>query len=109
MDEKISLNGVWQWSAADSDAVHPGTVPGSVLSDMLALNLCEDPYWRRNEYKVKQLFYKDYTYWRSFSLTADQCAAAKAVLVFEGLDTLATVRLNDEVILSADDMHRTWR
>ena len=43
MDEKISLNGVWQWSAADSDAVHPGIVPGSVLSDMLALNLCEDP------------------------------------------------------------------
>ena len=42
MDEKISLNGVWQWSAADSDAVHPGTVPGSVLSDMLALNLCEE-------------------------------------------------------------------
>lgn len=38
MDEKISLNGVWQWSAADSDAVHPGIVPGSVLSDMLALN-----------------------------------------------------------------------
>ena len=29
--------------------------------------------------------------------------------MFEGLDTLATVRLNDEVILSADDMHRTWR
>ena len=109
MDEKISLNGVWQWSAADSDAVHPGIVPGSVLSDMLALNLCEDPYWRRNEYKVKQLFYKDYAYWRSFSLTADQCASAKTVLVFEGLDTLATVRLNDEVILGADDMHRTWR
>lgn len=108
MDEKISLNGTWQWHAADSDAVYPGTVPGSVLSDMLALHLCEDPYWRTNEYKVKQLFYKDYTYSRSFTLTNAQCAAAKATLVFDGLDTLATVSLNGAVILNADDMHRTW-
>lgn len=108
MDEKISLSGTWQWHAADSDAVYPGTVPGSVLSDMLALHLCEDPYWRTNEYKVKQLFYKDYTYSRSFTLTNAQCAAAKATLVFDGLDTLATVSLNGAVILNADDMHRTW-
>ena len=108
MDEKISLSGTWQWHAADSDAVYPGTVPGSVLSDMLALHLCEDPYWRTNEYKVKQLFYKDYTYSRSFTLTNAQCAAAKATLVFDGLDTLATVSLNGTVILNADDMHRTW-
>ena len=86
MDEKISLNGVWQWSAADSDAVHPGIVPGSVLSDMLALNLCEDPYWRRNEYKVKQLFYKDYAYWRSFkSDSRPVCIRQDCAGVLKGL------------------------
>lgn len=31
------------------------------------------------------------------------------VLVFNGLDTYADVYLNDSLVLSADNMHRTWR
>ena len=33
----------------------------------------------------------------------------KFELVFEGLDTYAQVFLNDQVLLNADNMFRTWR
>lgn len=108
MKTYISLDGEWQWKAENENIVNKGTVPGSVLSDMLALGLVEDPYWGTNEYQVKNMFDRDYRYIRVFSLLPEQRKMQRAELVFEGLDTLAQVTLNGTVVLDADDMHRVW-
>ena len=50
MEYQISLGGAWTWCEAGSGVMHPGQVPGSVMTDMLANGLIEDPYWRTNEY-----------------------------------------------------------
>lgn len=37
------------------------------------------------------------------------CGVLQIMLVAEGLDTVATVTINNVLVLSADDMFRTWR
>lgn len=104
-----SLAGIWQWQKADDPAEYKGTVPGTLLSDMLDCGLIEDPYWRCNEYPVRELMGQDYQYHRSFMVTAEDLQCDCAELVCDGLDTIASVYLNDVLIAQTDDMHRIYR
>ena len=105
---RFSLDGFWRWRAEDETAFHEGRVPGSVLNDMLREGMIEDPFWRENEYAARDLFGKDYLYEREFEADPALLACEEAELIFEGLDTLATVTLNGEKLAETDDMHRTW-
>ncbi len=87
----------------------PVKVPGSVLGALLEAHLIEDPFAAENEYAARQLCESDYLFERSFSLDAELLKHEHVDVVFEGLDTVAEVRLNGQVILKADNMHRTWR
>lgn len=109
MITKHSLNGRWQWRACGETEYREGIVPGSVLSDMLRLNLIEDPYWRCNEYAVRELMAQDYYYRRTFVVDAAELHHDRAELVCEGLDTIADLRLNGHFVAHTDDMHRTYR
>lgn len=109
MEQKVILNGSWNFEEADGSRVHEGRVPGSVLSDLLELGLTEDPYWRSNEYEAKELFRKDYRYFRQFGMPEGCMEADQVLLVFEGIDTIADIILNGELLCSVNDMHRTYR
>lgn len=104
----LSLNGEWQWYAADEEARHIGHVPGSVLKDMLDAGLIEDPFWRENEYPIRDLFWKDYVYERDFLVEESMLACDRVELVFAGLDTLAQICINGQNAAETDNMHRTW-
>lgn len=110
MENRLMLDGAWKWRASDEDAnqLHNGIVPGSVMTDMLRDGLMQDPFWRTNEYTAKQLSRREYTYIKTFAATDEMLCAKQATLVFEGLDTLATVTLNDKKLINCDDMHRTY-
>ncbi|MDY4139459.1 MAG: glycoside hydrolase family 2 protein [Eubacteriales bacterium] len=105
---RISLNGAWEMRPADEAAWMPATVPGSVYADLMDNGRMEDPFWRDNEMKAFPLMEKDYCYRRHFTLTAEELACDRLLLICEGLDTLATVRLNGVTVLEADNMHRRW-
>ena len=109
MEKRISLNGTWNWNTVGEEAVHRGQVPGTVLTDMIEEKLIEDPFWRTNEYKTRELFRKDYCYAKSFQVPEDFLNEEKQFLVFEGLDTIADIFLNGELLASVKDMHRTWK
>ena len=109
MNKRIPLDGAWQWRRAGDATTRAGTVPGSVLGDMLACGLVDDPYWRDNEYAARELFTADFVYERRFDLTPAALEADEATLVFEGLDTLAEIALNGEPLAATADMHRTYR
>jgi len=109
MVQRQSLEGSWLWRRAGESAYHHGTVCGSVLSDMLAEGLIDDPYWRDNEYKTRELFTSDYVYEKQFVLTSEDISSSGIALVFEGLDTLADIRLNGECVGFSNDMHRCYR
>ena len=109
MKRQFDLGGVWQWRRVGEADAHAGTVPGSVLGDMLALGLTPDPYWRDNEYAVRELFTADFAYEKTFALPKGALAADELTLVLEGVDTLAEISLNGEPIATTADMHRTYR
>lgn len=82
-------------------------VPGTVHTDLLAADLIEDPYIGTNE-KLQEWIGS--TSWRySTTFTADRADAERVDLVFEGLDTIATVSLNGEIVLESRNQHRSYR
>ena len=72
--------------------------------------LIPDPYLDDNESALAWIGLVDWTYETGFTLQADELAAASVhELVFEGLDTVATVSLNDAVIAEVANQHRSYR
>ncbi|ARQ67643.1 glycoside hydrolase family 2 protein [Streptomyces marincola] len=86
----------------------PAQVPGSAHLDLLAQDLIPDPYLDRVE---EELVWAHRTDWRyATTVEAEVPAPDERVdLVFEGLDTVATVVLGGEVLGSTANMHRSYR
>ena len=104
---RIDLNGTWKLSSSrytDLDA----TVPGSVLSTLLAHNLIEDPFYRDNEEQVRQCLKDNYTFTRHFTLTREQLLCRNYLFV-DGIDTLAKIYINDSLIAELLNMHTRKR
>ena len=106
--EWVSLDEGWEFRQEGQDPWRPATVPGAVHTDLLDLDLIEDPFWRDNESRLQWIEEKDWHYRSVFHLPAEMQRAEHVELVFEGLDTYAEVRLNDVAILEADNMFRRW-
>jgi beta-mannosidase len=114
-----TLDGAWQFRQAQSSDQHAkdpaatqwraATVPGTVHTDLLALDAIADPYKGMAENQLQWIGLADWEYQRSFDVPADALDDARSELVFEGLDTFADVYVNGEKLLSADNFHRTWR
>lgn len=84
----------------------PAAVPGTVHTDLLAAGAVGDPYLDANEAQQAWIGQSDWRYTASFEWSP---RTARTDLVFEGLDTVATVRLNGQPILHAENMHRSYR
>ena len=104
-----SLNGSWQWQQVPDGPKYQGQVPGTLISDMLDNKLIEDPYWRCNEYAVRERMGDDYSYQRSFTVSPADLQYDRAELVCGGLDTIAAIRINGCLVAATDDMHRQYR
>lgn len=109
MVDTLSLNGAWTLEEACGVQQIPAQVPGSVLNDLLNNHLIPDPFVGENELITTPLFDRDYAYQRTFQVNAAFLAREHVELLFEGLDTLATVYVNGQEIGKADNMHRSWR
>ncbi|WP_043621736.1 glycoside hydrolase family 2 protein [Nonomuraea candida] len=85
----------------------PAAVPGSVHTDLLAAGLIEDPYRDDNETRLGWIGRTDWVYATAFDWHDD--GHERVDLVCEGLDTIATVRLNGHMLGESANMHRTYR
>jgi beta-mannosidase len=99
----------WQFRQAGQDKWYPASIPGCVHTDLLNNKLIDDPFYRDNEKKLQWIGKTDWEYRTSFNLTDEMLKRTNLELIFEGLDTYADVLLNDEPLISADNMFRTWR
>jgi beta-mannosidase len=104
-----SLNGTWQMRECGTEEWLPGVVPGGVHLDLMAAGRIPDPFVGDEELRVGWVADRDWEYRRDFVAEADLAAEERLALVFDGLDTLAEVRLNGERLGSADNMFRAWR
>ncbi|WP_432799811.1 glycosyl hydrolase 2 galactose-binding domain-containing protein [Poriferisphaera sp. WC338] len=87
----------------------PASVPGCVHTDLLTARLIDDPYYDRNELNLKWIGWTNWSYTCRFTIDDDLAIDEYATLVCEGLDTLAELKLNGQVIGEANNMHRRWR
>lgn len=103
------LHDGWQFREAGKTDWHKATVPGCVHTDLLANKLIEDPFYRDNEKSQQWIGKTNWEYQNTFKVTPQTIARENVELVFDGLDTYAKVYLNDQLLLDADNMFRTWR
>jgi beta-mannosidase len=112
MIEKTELHTGWTFSCNDTGRPGlpeniPATVPGCVHTDLLAARLIPDPYLDVNEITNDWIGRCEWVYRLSFEAAPDDGKVQE--LVFDGLDTIATIRLNGEEIGRTFNQHRTYR
>ena len=113
--QTIPLNQGWEFhqrgAPADSPlgAWRPAQVPGDVHLDLLRHRMIADPFVRDNEARLPWISQADWEYRITFPMTAGLLQRGQIELVFEGLDAFCEVFLNDQRVLTADNMFRLWR
>ncbi len=86
----------------------PATVPGTTHTDLLDAGLIPDPYVDQAEAELTWIHSVDWEYART--LTAHAPAADERVdLVFDGLDTVAEIRLGGALVGNTANQHRSYR
>ncbi|CAN1564011.1 LacZ Beta-galactosidase/beta-glucuronidase [Paracoccaceae bacterium] len=100
----LDLAGVWTLSDEGGAHVLPFDLPGDGITALHKAGVIPDPYWGRNEYDCRWVSERDWLARRVFQHDGSAC-----VLVVEGLDTVAEIRLNGVLVLSAANVHRRWR
>ena len=100
------LHNNWSFKQKGSENWFPATVPGCVHLDLMKNKIIEDPYFQLNESKVQWIDKKDWIYQKEFFLN-EAINYQNHEIIFEGLDTYASVYLNDNLILKSNNMHRT--
>ncbi|WP_341209092.1 glycoside hydrolase family 2 protein [uncultured Sphingomonas sp.] len=110
----------WQVRIDPNDAeaakAHPraarwfaATVPGSVQQALIASDQVPDPFTGTNEAAIQWAGLTGWQYRRTLRLTPEQIARDHLDLVFDALDTFATVAVNGQQVLTTDNAHRQWR
>jgi len=105
----MQINTGWQFREVGKTDWHNANVPGCVHTDLLANKLIDDPFYRDNEQKLQWIGKTDWEYQTTFTVKPGLLSREHLELVFEGLDTYANIFLNDQPLLDADNMFRTWR
>ena len=83
-------------------------MPGCVHTDLLAAGKIPDPFYRDNEKAVQWVGESDWVYRRTFDVPEEVLKNDRVLLRCEGLDTLATVKINGQEVGRADNMFRLW-
>mgnify|MGYP001260836522 CR=1 FL=1 len=100
----LDLAGAWTLSDESGAHVVAFDLPGDGITALHKAGVIPDPYSGRNEYDCRWVSERDWLARRNFDHDG-----GPAVLVVEGLDTVAELRLNGQVVLAAANVHRRWR
>ncbi|KAL3474146.1 glycoside hydrolase superfamily [Aspergillus californicus] len=84
-------------------------IPSVVHQDLLDNRVISDPFVGLNEQTVEWVGHQDWVYRTTFPTPGKLSSNVRSGLLFEGLDTFATVTLNDSVILRSDNMFTPYR
>ena len=85
------------------------TVPGCVHTDLRNAGRIPDPFWGTNEAGLQWIDERDWEYQAPFEATAELLAEQQVDLVADGLDTLATVRVNGRLVARTENMFIGFR
>lgn len=109
--EILYLNIQDGWTAVNSNqSINvPVTVPGSIYTDLEKNGLIGDPYYRFNDDNYRWISKDNWTYSTNFEVSSDILAKDYVFLVAHGLDTAATVYINNQFLANCDNMFVRFR
>ena len=76
----------------------PVEVPGTVHTDLLSQKLIGDPFYSDNELKLTWIENQTWIYENVFDYPEKFSREFPVYLIFEGIDTVAEIELNDKKI-----------
>ncbi|XP_025081545.1 beta-mannosidase-like isoform X2 [Pomacea canaliculata] len=100
----VDLRGLWNVSNTKHGISVPGQVPGSMYTALLDNKVIEDPLYRDNDVKLAWIGNENWTYTRYFNVDNSVWSSQSILLVAEGLDTIATVYINEIKIGRSENM-----
>jgi beta-mannosidase len=99
----------WRFRDCSEGSWLPATVPGCVHLDLLAHGKIPDPYLGTNELDVQWIEERDWEYEVMFEVEDALLAKECIELCADGLDTVATVWINEVIIGHSDNMYVAHR
>jgi len=102
----VDLAGAWRLTSPHSDHSLFMSLPGDVHTALNAEGLIPDPYFGRNEEVVQWVAKQDWELTRSFTLDD---AGGDWYLDIDYLDTVASVFVNDTLVLEGNNCFRRYR
>ncbi len=106
--QSIDLCGKWSVREAGTDRAIKASVPGCVHTDLLAAKAIPDPFYRDNEKELLWIGERDWIYSREFTVPKNILDHDAAILLCDGLDSLAQIRLNGTTLGQTNNMFRRW-
>uniref|UniRef100_A0A8C9VF12 beta-mannosidase n=1 Tax=Scleropages formosus TaxID=113540 RepID=A0A8C9VF12_SCLFO len=100
----LSLNGKWALRNSNGSLRMSARVPGCVHTALRENALIQDPYYRFNDRAYRWIALDNWTYAVTFSVPPE----ISVRLVFDGVDTVSTVSVNDAVVGTTDNMFRRY-
>ena len=121
MLKKIKLNNNWYFSLSKnynsanvsidkrlkSSKKFPATVPGTIHTDLLNNKIIDDPFYSDNELRIYWIPKCDWLYQTKFDFKRNY--KNNVDLVFEGLDTISEIYLNNIRLGGTDNMFVKYR
>ena len=108
LPEKIAITKNWKFKGVDTLDWQSAKIPGNIFSDLLDHKIIENPFIKTNEDSVQWVSKKNWEYKTTFSLSKKQIQKKNIELHFEGLDTYATIYLNDSIILKTNNAFKKY-
>ena len=99
------LGGEWAFREQDGGEWRTGHVPGGVYTDLRDGGEIPDPFYEDNELDVQWVGETDWEYRRTVTVDVALLEHDRVLLQCDGLDTVATVRVNDRVVGESRNMH----
>uniref|UniRef100_A0A8B9M4L0 Beta-mannosidase n=1 Tax=Accipiter nisus TaxID=211598 RepID=A0A8B9M4L0_9AVES len=106
--EVHSLRGSWRLRNGNGSVVLRGEVPGCVHTALHRRGLIQDPYYRFNDVMYRWISLDNWTYSRTFKTPFDIKKWQKVNLVFEGVDTVAQILINNITLGRTDNMFNRY-
>ncbi|KAF9010825.1 glycoside hydrolase family 2 protein [Cyathus striatus] len=100
----------WTLKNQNGSVVVPATVPSQVHLDLTRAGVITEPLLEINDFTERWIVYDNWTYTadlKSF-LNAETKEAAKVLLVFYGLDTIANITLNGHPVAWTNNQFRQY-
>jgi beta-mannosidase len=111
----VSLSGDWKFRRSGGPAVDdarpvdrwmPGHVPGTVHFQLERLGKIADPWYGQNELDLQWIDQQQWEWTRAFDATAQDLDRTRQELIFDGIDTVATILVNGREVGRSANMFR---